>query len=384
MKNLTESKIVTFISEQSLEPINRRIFVALQNFNIQPHVWVPKNKNDYIDSNSVFNVNLFEFDDYHPRKSILPFNTRFISQIKNSSSVIVESDLGSISLLQIVLFKIFSRSKFKLFCSTFENIERYFFNKSFDYLVRLKFIMFITHLFIAVISLFNSKFIDGLFVFSIESEKIHKKKYKQLSIYLIPLGLDQSVFTCAVPRRQVKTIAYMGRVIKEKRPDIVLDLFVALAEKNPGLTLIFQDPRRYFNIYAKSLWERLSSYITKYNINIVNPQHDEMAQILRTIDLLIVPSVENSYFKEQYGRLVVEGKLCGCLVLVSKSGALPEVLSNNELVVESNNLEHWVNKVKMLLSLDSEQVVHLSSSLKENAIRYQTINVQARLMADVI
>ena len=61
-------------------------------------------------------------------------------------------------------------------------------------------------------------------------------------------------------------------------------------------------------------------------VTIVDPTHEEMPEILKKVDLLLVPSIQNSVFKEQYGRIIVEGKLCKCIVLAGDSGALAEVL----------------------------------------------------------
>ena len=62
-------------------------------------------------------------------------------------------------------------------------------------------------------------------------------------------------------------------------------------------------------------------------------------------DLVLVPSK----WEEPFGRIAVEALRYGRMVLVSNVGGLPETVNyNDSLVLESENLEAWVSKIKTL------------------------------------
>jgi glycosyltransferase involved in cell wall biosynthesis len=51
---------------------------------------------------------------------------------------------------------------------------------------------------------------------------------------------------------------------------------------------------------------------------------------------------------EGFGLPVVEAMACGCPVLVTDRGSLPEVVGNSEFVIPRENMEEWVEKLKKM------------------------------------
>ena len=175
----------------------------------------------------------------------------------------------------------------------------------------------------------------------------------------------------------------MGRIVPNKRPDFVLNLYQSLAKMYPYLKFIIQDPSRYNGEYANKLSIQLLE-LSDNNIQIVDPIHEQMPQILKDIDLLLVPSEQTDTFKEQYGRIVVEAKMGGCIVLVSESGALPEVVMNDELVVRSHNFNDWIERIKLLINLEQNEIKLISEKSTASALSYQTLKEQASLLASIL
>ena len=66
---------------------------------------------------------------------------------------------------------------------------------------------------------------------------------------------------------------------------------------------------------------------------------------MNAADLVVVPSLSTPNWIEQYGRVVPEALACGCRVIASNSGALPELLGSHGRLVEEadpNGLAHAI------------------------------------------
>jgi glycosyltransferase involved in cell wall biosynthesis len=61
--------------------------------------------------------------------------------------------------------------------------------------------------------------------------------------------------------------------------------------------------------------------------------HDELPDLYRSFDVLVTPSHDMPTVMEQFGRVVVEAMAAGVPVVVSDSGALPEVVGDAGIVV---------------------------------------------------
>ncbi len=377
------NKVVTFISEQSYEPINRSIYVELLSIGIISRVWVPHDSLKVINEKKVYSVNGISVSKYHPRKYFIPMSKELKFDLKKSSSIVIEGDIASLVIMQLVLYKLIHLKNTNIFVSTFENIEKNYSKIALQFLLKFDIVKFIIFITLHILTKINSRFIDGLFVYSEESRVIHERRFKNLQIYKLPLGINENLFNKGNVRRSINTIAYLGRVVEFKRPHLVLDIYLNVSKKNKNLKLIMQSPKKYENEYSFNLYNKILE-LSDCNITLVDPTHEEMPGVLQLVDLVIVPSAQNNYFKEQYGRIVVEAKLSGCIVLVSNSGALPEVLMNDKLVVRSDDLEEWEKSVKSLLALNEDMLETISLQLRNSSSKNQTIKVQAYCLSKVV
>ena len=101
--------------------------------------------------------------------------------------------------------------------------------------------------------------------------------------------------------------------------------------------------------------------------------HAEMPGFMNAADLVVAPSRNTPHFKEQYGRVVPEALACGCQVIVTRAGALPELVGNEGHVVEANDLESLSSKIRSILIQDRTE------SRSSRALRLSTIE-QANLL----
>jgi glycosyltransferase involved in cell wall biosynthesis len=57
-----------------------------------------------------------------------------------------------------------------------------------------------------------------------------------------------------------------------------------------------------------------------------------MKQLYNALDFLVVPSRTRAFWKEQFGRVIVEAEACGVVALGSGSGAIPEVIGDSSRI----------------------------------------------------
>jgi len=75
-------------------------------------------------------------------------------------------------------------------------------------------------------------------------------------------------------------------------------------------------------------------------LHIMPPKsQSELASIYRSMDVLVLPSRTGWFWKEQFGRVLVEAMYCEVPVVGSNSGAIPYVIENNQYVFEEGDAE---------------------------------------------
>jgi glycosyltransferase involved in cell wall biosynthesis len=65
----------------------------------------------------------------------------------------------------------------------------------------------------------------------------------------------------------------------------------------------------------------------------------EMVAFYQGLDALVLPSRTLPNWKEQFGRLLIEGMACGVLVIGSDSGAIPEVIGEAGLIFPEDDVD---------------------------------------------
>jgi glycosyltransferase involved in cell wall biosynthesis len=119
-----------------------------------------------------------------------------------------------------------------------------------------------------------------------------------------------------------KTIGYVGRFIEEKG---VLDLLESIAKLGDQyhLVLVGAGPQE------DQLIRRIQELLLQGRVKLIAPQsRDALAKLYASFDVLVLPSRTDYFWKEQYGRVLVEAMACGTPVVGSQSGAIPIVIGN--------------------------------------------------------
>jgi glycosyltransferase involved in cell wall biosynthesis len=169
-----------------------------------------------------------------------------------------------------------------------------------------------------------------------DSEKVWRAKGYTGPIAVIPqFGVDPGLFDLShtpTPPHPF-TICYAGRFVPEKGVDVLIHAMTGL-DQACRLVLVGSGPRREALIQLAAecgLGNRLD----------VRPwmPSAEFPHFLHTIDALVLPSITQSNWKEQFGRVLVEAMASGVPVVGSACGEIPNVIGEAGLIVPEGDVE---------------------------------------------
>lgn len=109
--------------------------------------------------------------------------------------------------------------------------------------------------------------------------------------------------------------------------------------------------------------------------------HYEIADFMNASDIVVTPSITTNTFKEEYGRVVPETMACGCLVIVTSSGTLKELINDDAWIFQEGEMDQLASLLeKAILIKERKEIGHKASLYaKENF----GIKKQAYLMVKV-
>ncbi len=168
------------------------------------------------------------------------------------------------------------------------------------------------------------------------ADKFKSFGYSSL-IKAIPLGINN--ISKADPRKRKKVVlGFIGTISKLKNVDLLINSFVA-SQGNITLKIFGNGEETVINdLKKKILTDKRISYHGSY-------KPDDLQRILSEIDILVVPSLI-----ESYSIVVREALSAGIPVVASNVGGIPEIVENNVngLLFNSNNKVELSNIIKKI------------------------------------
>lgn len=142
----------------------------------------------------------------------------------------------------------------------------------------------------------------------------------------------------ALPRG--RSIAFLGRLVSDKGCDLLLRAFAALQPTDWRLSVIGDGPER-------AALERLSSELGVNNTVDFRGtlQGEALVQTLNQHEILVVPS----RWREPFGVVALEGLACGCVVLASDGGGLPDAVGPAGLLFRRGDQADLQSQLSRLL-----------------------------------
>ena len=127
------------------------------------------------------------------------------------------------------------------------------------------------------------------------------------------------------------TIGYAGRLVREKGVDDLLHAS-ALCRFDHQLLIVGEGPER---ASLGALAAKLG--ISERIVWAGSHSRRRVAALINAMDVLVLPSRTGKFWKEQFGRVLIEAMACRVPVVGSSSGAIPAVIGNAGAVVEEGN-----------------------------------------------
>jgi glycosyltransferase involved in cell wall biosynthesis len=172
--------------------------------------------------------------------------------------------------------------------------------------------------------------------------------FKARSI-VIPNPYDSHVFRAGPPQSERKReFIFLGRLVEEKGLDILLQALSRLRQRDlrPQLTVVGSGPE-----LAK--WQDLAKQLgLEAQVEFRGPQTgSELAATLHQHQTLVVPSK----YDEPFGVVALEGIACGCAVIASSGGGLPEAVGPCGITFRNGDIAELEQALERLLTRPDER-----------------------------
>jgi glycosyltransferase involved in cell wall biosynthesis len=163
-----------------------------------------------------------------------------------------------------------------------------------------------------------------------EAASVLRAKGYQRAVYVVPqFGVDPEVYrkvTSGVQHHAAFVIGYVGRLVEEKGVQVLLRAMAGL-DGAWQLRIIGDGPHR----------DALDALCGELSIKprvVMEPWAPsvEMPRKLGDLDVLVLPSLTRSNWKEQFGRVLIEAMACQVPVVGSSSGEIPNVIGDAGLI----------------------------------------------------
>ena len=159
---------------------------------------------------------------------------------------------------------------------------------------------------------------------------------------VIPNPVDLSLFQTNGQVARSRDLVFLGRLVSDKGCDLLLQALARLAERGvkPSLTVIGGGPER------ATLEQLAASLNLEDEVEFAGaPPSDQVARLLRQHNILVVPSI----WEESFGVVALEGAACGCVVLGSDGGGLPEAIGPSGTTFRRGDVADLTDKLAYLL-----------------------------------
>lgn len=165
--------------------------------------------------------------------------------------------------------------------------------------------------------------------------------------------------------RRSNSVAFLGRFVSDKGADLLLRAYAEVKSQAEGLTLIGGGPE-------ESSLRRMASDLG-VEARFTGPlQGEDLVRELNQHAILAVPS----RWAEPFGNVALEGMACGCVVVGSDGGGLPDAIGPAGLVFERGSVGRLADQLKGLLcepellaALRGNAAVHLERHREETVCR---------------
>jgi phosphatidyl-myo-inositol dimannoside synthase len=188
---------------------------------------------------------------------------------------------------------------------------------------------------------------------SVASALETRAPYRGKPLRVVPLGVEIAQFRPDTSARAAGRLAlewplsgppvvgFVGRFVQEKGLRVLMDALDRLSL-----------PWRALFVGGGPLERELRGWAAKRpaDVRVVTGiSHSGVPRFLNTMDILCAPSLTISTWREQFGRMIIEGFACGLPVIGSDSGEIPFTLGDAGMLVAESDSMGWTSAIAALL-----------------------------------
>lgn len=171
-----------------------------------------------------------------------------------------------------------------------------------------------------------------------------------------------------IPRE--RAIVFLGRLVSDKGVDLLLQAFAQLRPPGWSITIIGDGPER-------GPLEQLANELgIRVSVDFLGAlQGEALVRELNRHELMVVPS----RWREPFGVVALEGLACGCVVLASDGGGLPDAVGYAGLLFRRGDLADLTRRLRELI--DNENLrAHLRQQAPVHLVRFEESSVCSKYL----
>ncbi|MFA6527073.1 MAG: glycosyltransferase family 4 protein, partial [Candidatus Babeliales bacterium] len=172
-----------------------------------------------------------------------------------------------------------------------------------------------------------------------------------------------------------KTITFIGRLVPEKGIFLLLEAFAQLKTYHDQWQLHFvgDGPAK------EQLLDTIKNINTSTIKHIPTCSPHEVANMLASTDIFVLPSYDTPEWKEQFGHVIIEAMACGVPVITTTGGAITEVVDDAGLVCNQKDVTALAQSLTLLMTsqtmretLAAKGIAHVNKRYTHEAIAHST------------
>ncbi len=367
----------------AVEQAYRGLFHELSAYGINVRVIIPSR---WIEGGRLISCQSDDLDNYdiyvyrtfftnHIRAFFYPNIIRLAKEILTFKPDIIHimEEPFSVAATQFLLAKQFMKYTAKAVLYSAENID---FTQRFPY---------------SIFQRFNLSRTDALTVVPKEGMQLWEKRGFKGKIYSIPLGIDTELFQKTLPvdlpeplsgitlKDNVFRIGYAGRIVEEKGIDLLIEAVSGLQKMKKNCELYIVGSGNY----KDCLMQLIKRWGLKTRIKFISAlTQEDLPAFYSLMDVLVLPSLTTSGWKEQFGRVIVEAMACETPVIGSSSGEIPNVIGDAGMVFPEGDAKALVDCIGRLIE-DETLRKELSIEGKNRVMQFYSWKAVAKQYIDM-
>ena len=214
----------------------------------------------------------------------------------------------------------------------------------------------------------------AIFIDKSSYEAIVNSGYKNVELLPNPLSPDISnlVNTIKETERESRFILYVGHCYEEKG---IFEL--AQACKNLSDLKL-----KYVGSVKDSIKQQLLDYGTDYIQVVGEESYEKIIEEMLKCDLFVLPS-----YTEGFPNVILEAMACGCAIIATNVGAIPEMLDENGasqcgLIIHPRDVKELSDAISSLLD-DNRKKQNFRLLAKQRVMSLYSMDVVWKKMADI-